>query len=224
MIKRINLLCALNLLIFALLICLTGCSGGAYKSSGQYKRDVLTKRIEKARQSHERARSQFQVVLTGYSSIVDSNETDLRDEYNKLVKQYNLAKAVANDMYRKNDEVEKFGKPLFRDWEDELDAYKNEAIRRSSEEYLDTTRRNYLQVLHAIKNSRSSTASILKTLDDQMLFLSQNLNSDALKSFKKEIEALKTGLIALDKMMEKAIDETKKFATTGSKIAATVQK
>jgi hypothetical protein len=223
MIKRKKLQCVLNLLFIASVIYLTGCSGGAYKSSGQYKRDILVDRIEKARQSHERAKTQFQVVLTDYSNVVDAGEDNLHAEYNKLSKQYKKTKAVTKDMYRKIADVEKIGKPLFRDWEDELENYENEKIRRSSEEHLDATRSNYLKVLHAVKNTEYKTASTLKSLNDQMLFLSQNLNARAMKSFKEEIAALKAELKDLAKLMDKAIDEANKFTKTGSVVVATVQ-
>ncbi len=214
----------MNVLILASMVCLTGCVGGAYKSSGQYKRDILIDRIEKARQCHERAKNQFEVVLINYSNVVDTAKGDLHDEYNKLSRQYNKTKAITKEISRRVVDVEKIGKSLFRDWEDELEGYENETIRRTSEEHLDTTRSNYLKVVHSLKDTQRRTENILKSLSDQMLFLSQNLNVGALKSFKEEITALKDDLKSLIKKMEKGIEEAEKFVKTGSIAVANVQK
>ena len=138
--KRKMLLCLLIVMTSASMFYLTGCSGGAYKSSGQYKRDILIDRIEKARQCHELAKKQFQIISVDYSNVVIASQEYIRDKYNKLDKQHKKTKAVTVQLCRRVKDVVKAGKPLFRNWEDELDEYQNESIRRSSEEQLNKAR------------------------------------------------------------------------------------
>jgi len=54
-------------------------------------------------------------------------------------------------------------------WEDELDEYENEAMRRSSEEQLDITRRNYLKLVHSIKATQKKIVNAQGALNDQVL-------------------------------------------------------
>lgn len=218
MVTRIKLQSIITLLTVSALIFLTGCTGGAYKSSGQYKRDILLDRIEKNRQCQDRGKNQFEVVLASYSNLVDASASasDLRGQYNKLYKEYKKAKAVAKALSKSLKAVESTGKPLFRGWEDELDEYENELIRRSSEKNLEITRGNYLKVVHAIKDTEGRTKRVLKLLSDQLLFLSQNLDARALTSFKKEITALKIEMGDLIKRMELAIGDIQEFRKTRS--------
>lgn len=201
-------------LVFMGIVFLTGCSGGAYKSSGQYKRDILLERVGKTSKCHEEAKKQFEGVLANYSKLVDASDTDqdLRVEYNNLAKSIKKASSVVKDLARKIKNIEKIGKPMFRDWEDELDEYGNETIRRSSEVNLDATRSEYLKVVHTIKDTKVKVEKVLKALNDQMLFLNQNLSLRTLESFKKEVTSLKEEVGELITQLDLAIDETQKFS------------
>lgn len=208
-------------LIFAGLIFLIGCGGGAYKTTGQYKRDLLLNRIKKVRQSHERAKNQFEVVLANYSRIIDANAGDIRAEYNKLNRECRRVQAVTKEIRRRVKDVEDIGKPLFREWEDELEEYENEMIRRSSEEQLEETRKEYLKLVHLIRASEVKIINVLDSLNDQVLFLSHNLNPKALSSFKDKGSPLKTEVAELVLHMEKVIDEADAFADQNDNIILT---
>jgi hypothetical protein len=110
---------------------------------------------------------------------------------------------------------------MFRNWEDELAEYNNEAIRRSSEEQLDITRRNYLKLVHSIKSTEGKVETALVSLNDQVLFLSHNLNTKALSAFKKEVAALKLEVNGLVKHMQKAIKEADAFADENGSVVLT---
>ena len=206
--KKVRIVLAV--LVFVIVVFMTGC-GGAYKASGQYKRDLLLDRIEKVRKCHEKAKNQFEVVLANYSDIIDANAGDIRTEYNKLARECKRARKISKDICKKVKDVEDIGKPLFRKWEDELDDFQNEAIRRSSEEQLDITRRNYLNLVHSIKSTEDKTENVLASLNDQVLLLSHNLNTRALSILKKEVTTLKVEVNALVKHMQKAIKEAEDF-------------
>ena len=216
--KKVRIVLAV--LVFVVVVFMTGC-GGAYKASGQYKRDLLLNRVEKARQCHERAKNQFEVVLANYADIIDANAGDIRNEYNKLNRECKRARKISKDIYRKVKDVEDIGKPLFRNWEDELGEYNNEAIRRSSEEQLDITRRNYLKLVHSIKSTEGKTAVVLASVNDQVLFLSHNLNTKALTAFKKEVASLKLQVNGLVKHMQNAINEAEDFVDENGSVVLT---
>jgi tetratricopeptide (TPR) repeat protein len=200
------------------LIFLTGC-GGAYKASGQYKRDLLLDRIEKARQSHEQAKKQFEVVLANYSNIIDANAGDIRGEYNKLNRECKRARKITKDINRSVQDVQDVGKPLFRSWEDELSEYKNEDIRRTSEEQLEIARSNYLKLVHTMKSSESIISTVLTSLNDQVLFMSHNLNTKALSLFGKEVTSLKGKVDELVKHMQNAIKDAETFVDENGSVA-----
>ena len=211
---------ALAVFVFLAAVFMTGC-GGAYKASGQYKRDLLLNRIEKARKCHEQAKKQFEVVLTDYSNIIDANSGQISSEYNKLNKECKKAQKLAKEISRRIRQVEEIGKPLFRDWEDELEEYKDEAIRRTSEEQLDAARRRYLKLIHTIKSTETKVESVLASLNDQVLFLSHNLNKKALSKFKNEVSALKLEVNGLVKHMQNAISEADIFMDENSSVVLT---
>lgn len=220
MITQKKIRVVLAILVFVIVVFMTGC-GGAYKASGQYKRDLLLDRIEKARKCHEQAKNQFEVVLSNYSDIIDANAGDIRTEYNKLSRECKRARKILKDICRKVKDVEDIGKPLFRNWEDELAEYQNEAIRRSSEEQLDITRRKYLKFVHSIKSTEGKTENVLASLNDQVLLLSHNLNTRALSVFKKEVATLKLEVNGLVKHMQKAIKEAEDFIDDNGSIILT---
>lgn len=207
-------------LIIAVLVSVTGC-GGAYKASGQYKRELMLNRIEKARQCHEKAKGQFETLLANYMSIVDANGGDIRTKYNKLNRECKKARSTANELSKRIKEVEKVGKPLFRDWEDELDEYQDEQMRRTSEEQLDITRRNYMKCVHSIKACQSRVEEVLASINDQVLFLSHNLNAKALSTFKKDTSSLKAEISGLVKQMQDAIKEAETFIDENSSVELT---
>jgi hypothetical protein len=224
MIAQKKLQGVVTVLVFAGLIFLTGC-GGAYNATGQYKRDILLNRIDKVRQSHEQAKKQFEVVLANYSRIIDANSGGIRKEYNKLDRERKRVQVVTDEILRRVKDVEAVGKPLFRNWEDELDKYENEAMRRSSEEQLDITRRNYLKLVHSIKATQRKIVYVQQSLNDQVLYLSHNLNTKALSEFKKEVIPIKVEVAELIKSMGKSINETKTFVNdNGSVILTTFEK
>jgi ElaB/YqjD/DUF883 family membrane-anchored ribosome-binding protein len=216
--KKVRIVLAV--LVFVVVVFMTGC-GGAYKASGQYKRDLLLNRIEKAKQCHERAKNQFEVVLANYADIIDANAGDIRTEYNKLNRECKRARKIAKEISQRVKDVEDIGKPMFRNWEDELAEYNNEAIRRSSEEQLDLTRRNYLKCVHSIKSCQGKVEGVLASLNDQMLFLSHNLNSKALSAFKKNTASLKSEVGALVKQMQAGIKEAETFIDENGSVALT---
>jgi len=207
-------------LVYVFLIFIVGC-GNAYKASGQYKRELLLNRIEKARQCHDQAREQFEVVLANYTSIIDGKGGDIRTKYNKLNRECKRAESIDEDMSKRIKEVEKVGKPLFRDWEDELNQYQDEQLRRTSEEQLDLTRSKYLKCIHSIKACQAKVKDVIALINDQILFLSHNLNSKALTTFKKDTSYLKDEISGLVKQMQNAVKETETFIDENSTVELT---
>ncbi|MCF7956786.1 MAG: DUF2959 domain-containing protein [Phycisphaerae bacterium] len=216
--KKVRIVLAV--LVFIIVVFMTGC-GGAYKASGQYKRDLLLDRIEKASQCHERAKNQFEVVLANYSDIIDANAGDIRTEYNKLNRECERARKLSKEICKKVKDVEDIAKPLFRSWEDELAEYKNEGLRRSSEEQLDNTRRSYFELVHSIKATEGMTEDVLALLNDQVLFLSHNLNTKALAAYKKEVSNLKLQVKDLINHMQKAIQQSETFVDENGSVVLT---
>jgi len=218
MLKQKNIHAVILSLLMLSFLFLTGC-GSAYKASGQYKRDLLLDRIEKVRVSHEKAKTQFQQVLEQYSSIIEANSGQIRGEYNKLSKEYVKALAINDEISKKVKDVESVGKPLFKGWEKELDEYQNERMRRASEEQLDTTRSRYLKLVHSIKSSKNKVNDVLKSMNDQVLFLSHNLNKKALSVIKRDVEGVKVEVNELIGQIDEAIKESGEFINDSVSIA-----
>jgi hypothetical protein len=203
----------MSILVIAALS-ITSCRSAYYKTMeafGQHKRDILVSRVEGARDAQEDAKEQFKSALEKFTDVVQFSGGQLQDKYNLLKSELDKSKSKAESVRNRIDGVENVAKALFKEWEDELDQYASDELRRSSEQTLKQTRQRYSQLITAMKRAESKIEPVLTAFNDQVLFLKHNLNAQAVASLHNELASVEADIATLIKEMETSIAEANEF-------------
>ena len=200
--------------LLLLLGLLAGCSSAYYNTMeklGVHKRDIMVDRVGEARDAQEATKEQFQSALEQFSQVVEVKGGDLEQKYKVLNDQYKQCKAEADNVHKRIAAVEGVSAALFREWEAELDQYTSAALRRDSESKLAATRRQYEQLITAMKRAESKIQPVLSVFNDQVLYLKHNLNAQAIAALQGELVGLEENVDRLVREMEASIREADQF-------------
>ncbi len=202
------------LLALTAIVLLNSCSTVYYETMEQFgvhKRDILVERVEEARDSQEAAKQQFSSALEQFSSLLNFNGGDLQATYETLNSEFEKSEDRAATVRDRIRSVESVSGDLFSEWEDELDLYTNQNLRRSSETTLRETRALYQQLVTSMHTAENKMIPVIDAFRDQVLFLKHNLNSRAIASLRTELLTIENDISALIIDMEKSIAESNRF-------------
>ena len=205
------------LVLFALLpalAALSGCSKAYYgtmEKFGVHKRDIMVDRVKEARDAQTEAKEQFKSALEQFTEVVHVPESELAAKYKKLNAEYERCQGKAKEVHRRIDSVESVSEALFDEWKKELKEYSSDALRRDSERKLDAPRRQYEQLITAMKRAESKIQPVLAVFHDQVLYLKHNLNAQAVASLQGEMLSLERNVGQLVREMEESIREADSF-------------
>ena len=191
-----------------------GCSSTYYKTMeklGVPKREIMVDRVGKARDAQEDAKQQFQTALEQFTQVVEVKGGDLERKYKLLDDQYKKCKEEADNVHKRIGSVESVSEALFDEWEAELQQYGNDALRRDSKSKLDATRRQYEQLIGAMKRAEAKIQPVLSVFNDQVLYLKHNLNAQAIAALQGELVSLEENVDRLVREMEASIREADQF-------------
>ena len=191
---------------------------GAMEKIGYEKRDLLVKRVKKARNEQEQTKEQFASALEEFAAVLEFDGGKLEKAYNRLSDDLVRSEEHAEAVRERVAAVEDVAEALFREWEKELDAYASADLRRASSRQLDQTRRRYEQLIRAMKKAESKLEPVLSPMRDQVLFLKHNLNAQAIASIQNEVKSIEVEVTALIADMEKAIAEADAFISEMDKV------
>jgi SMC interacting uncharacterized protein involved in chromosome segregation len=193
---------------------LAGCSSLYYNTMekfGYEKRDILVNRVEDARDSQNDAQETFRSSLERFQSVVDTPDTELKEQYAEVSDAYEDSKSSAEKVRERIDEVEDVAEHLFEEWEDELAQYSSTSLRQSSEQQLDETRNQYSQLIRRMHAAENRMEPVLQAFQDQVLFLKHNLNAQAIGSLENELVGIRQDVDRLIRNMEESVAESEAF-------------
>ena len=202
--------------LFTLLSCQTAYYG-AMEKLGYHKRDLLVSDVEKARDAQQEAKEQFQSALEKFSSVLNFQGGDLQEKYETLNAEYQRSETRAKAVHDRIDSVEDVSEALFEEWEAELNEYSNANLRRTSQQKLEKTRKQYDHLIKAMKRAETKMEPVIAAFKDQVLFLKHNLNAQAIASLKNELVAVEGDISSLIKEMETSIKEADTFIAAMTK-------
>ncbi len=200
--------------LLAITLVLNCCSTVYYETMEQFgvhKRDILVERVEEARDSQEAAKAQFTSALEQFSELLNFSGGNLQATYESLNSEFERSEDRAATVRDRIRSVESVSSDLFAEWEDELDLYTNQNLRRSSESTLRDTRALYQQLVTSMHNAENKMVPVIDAFRDQVLFLKHNLNSRAIASLRTELITIESDISALIIDMEKSITESNRF-------------
>ena len=200
-----------GVLIIALL---AGCSTAYYKtmeSMGIEKRDILVDRVEDARDAQGEASEQFASALEQFRATVNFDGGDLEKTYDRLSDEFEDAQSEADAVSDRINAVEDVAEDLFREWEEELEQYSRDDLRKKSARMLSDTRKRYKQLMNSMRRAERSMKPVLEAFEDQVLFLKHNLNARAIGALRGELDSIERDTANLIREMQKAIAEANAF-------------
>lgn len=195
-------------------IALFGCSSTYYsalETVGVYKRDLLVKRVEAARDSQVDAKEEFQSALERFRNVVQFDGGDLEAEYRRLDKALQRSEDRADEVRDRIESVEDVAADLFKEWRQELGDFSNPEYRRNSEQQLLATERRYDELHVAMERAESRIEPVLVPLRDQVLYLKHQLNAKAIAALEGELGTIEIDTAALISELETAIAEADRF-------------
>lgn len=200
-----------------LLLLLSGCQQAYYSTMekvGVHKRDILVDRVENAQKSQREAQEQFSSALEQFSALVKYDGGDLQRQYKLTQAEYDACEKSALDVKNRIDAIEQVAEALFKEWQQELNEYSNQSLKRDSERKLSQTRRQYHSLLVTMRQAEATMQPVLSSLKDNALYLKHNLNAQAIGALKGEFGSIERDISRLLAEMNKAIAESERFLTT----------
>jgi hypothetical protein len=217
-----TLLSLRKLWLLTLLIPITACENplkkaarnveySAYELVGVEKRDLLKKRVDKAREEQKEAGKDFQDALARLKAVYGFEGGKLEKEYDRLNDSYQKASDQAQNVHQSIDRVETVAKDLFAEWEKEIDQMETASLKSKSRQQLAQTQNKYAEMDAALKKSESKMGPILQKLKDHVLYLKHNLNAQAIASLKGEAGHIQGDIETLINDMNKSIESADQF-------------
>ena len=201
-------------------VALAGCRSTYYNAMealGHPKREILSSRVQDARQTQVEAKEQFQSALERFRSVVDVSGGSLEEKYEQLRAEYEKSKDSADAVNRRIAAVKDVAVALFAEWADELEEYSNDQLRAASQVKLEQTRVAYATMIEKMDAASGKMDPVLRALYDQVLFLKHNLNAQAIAAVREQLIWVESSTEALVREMEKSIAEAEAFMQRLSK-------
>ncbi len=198
----------------ALLLQLGGCATVEYKALekvGVHKRDILVRRIDKAREAQADAREQVVSAYEQFRNLVTVDDGGLEKRYRKMASAVERSTDKAKALGERIDAVESVARALFAEWQSELSQYSNPSLRAASARNLKTTRARYDALIRRMRSAQARINPVLYVLQDQTLFLKHNLNARAVSSLQSEVGRIESKVAVLISEMQQASDEAERF-------------
>ncbi|MGB7181816.1 MAG: DUF2959 domain-containing protein [Burkholderiaceae bacterium] len=183
----------------------------AMEKVGFEKRDILSNRVEDARDAQVQAKEEIVDALEAFSKTVNYQGGKLEAQYKSLKGHLEDSEDAAANVRKRVADVEKVGDALFREWRDELSKYTSADLKRRSTQQLVQTDADYKRLIAALKKAEGRLEPALSPLRDQVLFLKHNLNARALSSLRGEVSRVDTQVDRLIADINQAVAEADSF-------------
>jgi Skp family chaperone for outer membrane proteins len=206
-----------KIIVISLLVFLSACQSAyyaAWEKVGVEKRDILVDRVEDAKESQEDAQKQFKSALDEFSQLINFEGGELQDVYAQLKDQFEVSEESAAAVTTRIDKVESVAEALFDEWQEELNKYTNQTLKRDSQLKLKDTQRRYKSLLSAMRKAESKMEPVLSALRDNVLYLKHNLNASAIGALQGQFNGIKKEINQLVSEMNTAIAESNKFISS----------
>lgn len=198
----------------SLCLALGGCQKTYYsvlESVGIEKREVLSSRVHRAKESQEEAQKEFRDALEKFQAVTGQHGGKLEERYEALRDAYERSEQQAHEVSDRIDAVENVADALLDEWKQELDRYEDAALRRRSAEKLGATRVEVQRLLRAMRRAEKSLDPVLHKLEDRVLYLKHNLNAASLAGLDSQVPELERDVAHLVSEMQASIAEADRF-------------
>jgi hypothetical protein len=183
----------------------------AYEKVGVYKRDLLKKRVSAARDAQKDAQQEFKDALTRLKEMTGFEGGELEKRFRQLQSDYDDAASRVAAVHKRVQDVETVAGDLFAEWEKENRQIETDALRQTSRQQLNDTRKRYDQMLVALKKAEQSMDPVLRKLHDYVLALKHSLNAQAIAALAGESKKIQADVSRLIEDMNASIARADEF-------------
>ena len=201
-------------ILLSIILLVTGCSSAYYSAMekvGIHKRDILIDRVEEATDSQEDAKKEFTSALEQFSTLINFDGGELEAQYLQSKSHFEASEQAAKEVSDRIDAIESVAQALFSEWQDEIEQYNNQSLKRQSQNKLRQTKSKYNDVIITMQSAEKKMSPVLMALKDNMLYLKHNLNAQAVGALKGEYQSIKRNIEVLIKEMNNSIDDSQAF-------------
>ncbi len=183
----------------------------AYETVGVEKRDILRRRVDKARDEQKDAGESFKDALEEFKKLYSFDGGSLEKQYRKMKDAYEDSEEDAKEVRTSIASMDQVAKDLFKEWESEIANMEAKDLRDRSSTLRRETKTKYDSLFTALKKSEAKMEPVLKKLHDQVLFLKHGLNAKAIASLKGQAVHIEGDIEKLMTEMNAAIREADAF-------------
>ena len=194
-----------------------GCQSAYYKTMktfGKEKRDILVKRVIESKKDQQEAKEKVQTTLESFQELTGFQGGDLEKSYKKLNSQYEAAQGQANKLHDRIQSIDQVSNDLFKEWQSEIDQMSNSKLKSQSAALLRDSKQRQATYMTAMRKTEAQMTPVLKSFQDQVLFLKHNLNARAIGSLKGTSAQINTDVTALTKSIDNSIQEADKLISS----------
>ncbi len=194
---------------------LLGSAGPAWAQDDGVKQvQQLVKRANSTVGAINETKLQLQKTMAAYDSVLAPDTKDRRDAYNKLQKEMTNTEKKRAQIAERAKEMNTQADMVFKDWEGSTAGIQNADLRKRSEDRLAQAKQRFGQIRTTGQQASELYGPFMKSLQDQVTFLGNDLNPSAVASLAPDAAKLK----AQADELYAAIDKT--TAAANANIAA----
>ncbi|TPH15218.1 DUF2959 domain-containing protein [Litorilituus lipolyticus] len=203
-----------HIFVILFVLSLSACQSAYYSAMetvGQHKRDIMLDRVENAQDAQKDAQQQFKSALEQLSELITYDGGDLAEQYEATKEQYDASKEASEEVAQRITSIEDVAEALFDEWQDEIEQYSSNSLRRQSQSKLKDTQRKYRSLIKSMHRAQDKMSPVLAALKDNTLYLKHNLNARAIGALQGEYKSIKRDVEVLIKEMNVAINQSEEF-------------
>jgi hypothetical protein len=162
---------------FAILI--AGCASSGYRTS-----ESTASTLQSLANKIEDAGKQVDISVTELNSLIDNPQPDLRPQFNRFSTAVGKLGHLSNQVRKTDLKLASRGKIHFDNWDKELSAIQNEAIRASGQARKLELQNQFDSVRNIGLKVATSFAPVQSDLNDLQRFLNSDLNTQGLTTIR----------------------------------------
>jgi uncharacterized protein YhaN len=200
--------------LFAVVAVLLMAAPAVAQDEGVKQVEQLVKRANSTVGAINEAKLQIQKTMAAYDTVLAADTKDRRGAYKKLQKEMANTEKKRVDVAERSKEMNAQADTVFKNWEGSTAAISNPDLRKRSEDRLAQTKERFGAIRNTGQEATELYGPFMKSLQDQVTFLGNDLNASAVASLAPDAAKLKASAAEL----YTAIDKT--TAAANANIAA----
>jgi uncharacterized protein YhaN len=187
--------------VVALLMSLGGLA--ATQEEGVKQVQQLIKRANSTVEAINETKLQLQKTMAAYDTVLAPDTKDRRDAYRKLQKEMTNTEKKRAEIAVRAKEMNAQADTVFKNWEGSTAAIQDPDLRKRSEERLGQTKTRFSEIRNTGQQASDLYGPFMKSLQDQVTFLGNDLNASAVASLAPDAAKMKARAEELYAAIEK---------------------